>query len=68
MRIIKKKILSIVLTCAMMVSLLVGVSPMEVSAIEMDEITITKQPEDITVEMGDRATFTVEAESNCILH
>lgn len=63
MRKIKKKILSIVLTCAMMVSLLVGVSPMEVSAIEMDEITITKQPEDVTVEMGDRATFTVEAES-----
>lgn len=63
MRKIKKKILSIVLTCAMMVSLIVGVSPMEVSAIEMDEITITKQPEDVTVEMGDRATFTVEAES-----
>ena len=63
MRIIKKKILSVVLTCAMVVSLFVGVSPMRVSAMLLDEITITKQPEDVTVEMGDRATFTVEAES-----
>lgn len=63
MRIIKKKILSVVLTCAMVVSLFVGVSPMRVSAMLLDEITITKQPEDVTVEMGEKATFTVEAVS-----
>ena len=58
----KERMLSILLTFVMVVSLFAGMAPVEVQA-ETNPISITTQPASTTVNLGEQATFTVEAQA-----